>query len=250
MADARALERALAVDGALEDVEFSGAFAWPQSLNDRRFIDCRFVDTVFGSIDLEGTVFSGCTFERASLRGANLRESSFQTCVFFVDDAAADFRYAELRDARFVGCDLTTVTFERANAHGLSLLRCQAQGADFSLLDVGLAIGRNNTRFAFEASDCNLAYADFTGVTLTGTTLRDCRLAHAVLHRVDLTEADLSGSDLTNIESNALTLVGADLRGARFNNLDPRTVDLSGARVSVEQALVLLDALGIVVEDA
>ena len=44
-------------------------------------------------------------------------------------------------------------------------------------------------------------------------------------------------------------MVGADLRGASFKNLNPRDVDLHRAKIYFSQLSMLLNPLGIIVED-
>ena len=238
----------LADDSALHNCRLEGAFAWPEAQIEVAFKDCEFVGCVLRGADLEGSQFSNCTFANVSLRSANMRDCEFTNCRFFIEEVASDFRYAQLRDACFERCDLTTVNFERASAHGLRLIRCQAQGVDFSNVDFGLTLARSQSLVSFEVRDSNLAYADLSGTYLPGAIITDCRLVHAVLQGCILSNAILVDTDLCNIQASGLKLDGADLRGALFNNLDPRTVDLAGARVSAEQGLSLLASLGIEVD--
>ncbi|MCZ6888065.1 MAG: pentapeptide repeat-containing protein, partial [Gammaproteobacteria bacterium] len=70
-------------------------------------------------------------------------------------------------------------------------------------------------------------------------------LIHANLTETRLQEATLTGSELSNIEARGCSLTGADLRGATFNNLDPRTMDLTGIKITLDQALMLLEPLNI-----
>ncbi|MCZ6658828.1 MAG: pentapeptide repeat-containing protein, partial [Gammaproteobacteria bacterium] len=61
-------------------------------------------------------------------------------------------------------------------------------------------------------------------------------------------DVDFTGTDLSNIHGKGMSLVGADLRGAIFNNLNPREIDLTGVRITLDQALWLLDPMGVVIE--
>ena len=231
--------------GNLKGAVIEGGFSWPAENIEASFKECRFERCIFAGAELEGSEFRDCEFAQTSLRGANLRDAQFIDCKLYSAERPTDFRYAELRDVIFQGCDLTTARFERANAYGLKLLRCQAQGADFSSVDFGMTLARNHTAVDFECCDSNLAYADFSGTYLCGAGFKDTRLVHGVFQNCDLSKASLIDCELDNIEAQNLSLAGADLRGSRFNNLDPRKVDLAGAKIDADQALTLLQAMGI-----
>lgn len=243
--DLQALLEASATHVVVKGVVIEGGFSWPAENIEATFVECRFEDCILSGAELEGVQFRGCEFPQTSLRGANLRDAQFIDCKLYTDDQPADFRYAELRDVSFEGCDLTTARFERANAYGLKLNRCQAQGADFTSVDFGMAMSRNHTVIDFECKGSNLAYADFSGTYLPGASFRDTRLVHAVFQQCDLSNATLVDCELDNIEAQHLSLAGADLRGSRFNNVDPRRIDLTDAKIDADQALTLLQAMGI-----
>ena len=200
------------------------------------------------SADLSGCRFVDCSFQAVAFRSTCLRDAVFERCRFYENEQACEFRYAELREAGFTGCDLTTANFERANLHGVELHRCQAQGASFVQADFTLSLSRTRNLVRFLAEGCNLAYSDFSQIHLPGGCFSDCRLVHASFNHADLSGAALTDCDLSNLEAQGLTLAGADLRGARFNNLDPRGIDLTGARVTAEQALLLIAAMDIEID--
>lgn len=242
------LQQQLSERQTLQQFVIEGGFSWPGDNIEASFVECRFEDCIFSGAELEGATFTDCEFLQCSFRGANLRDARFLNCKLYVDETACDCRYAELRDVCFEGCDLTTVNFQRANAYGLKLLRCQAQGVDFTNVDFGMAMSRNQTVVEFECSNSNLAYADFSATYLSGAVFTETRLAHAVLQNCDLSNSTLTNCELDNIEAQQLSLNGTDLRGTRFNNLNPRHIDLTGARVDADQALSLLETMGIEVE--
>lgn len=217
--------------------------------SDRACQELDLADARLGSAQLSGTRFEHCAFPGASLRSADLTGSTFTHCRFFdaEREVAANFSYANLREASFEGCDLTTAEFTGARAYDLALVRCQAQGANFSGVDFRLPVGKTDLA-GFRAEDCNLAYADFSDTFLGGTTFVDCRLVHAQFAYAVLNEAVLTGSDLSNIETRGLSLTGADLRGATFNNLDPRTIELQDVTIDLDQCLMLLGPLGIQID--
>jgi len=236
---------ALANGNRLSGYRIEGGFSWPEDNIDGVFSGCRFEDCIFAGADLGGATFEDCEFAQCSLRSADLRDARFIDCKLYLDEQASDLRYCELRDARFEGCDLTTCTFERANAYGLKLIRCQAQGADFTNVDFGMTLTRNQTLIDFECDGCNLAYADFSSTNLAGAVFKSTRLVHALMHNCDLSNSQITDCELDNLDAAKLSLRGANLCGSRFNNLNPTEIDLTGAQVDADQALSLLGALGI-----
>lgn len=222
-----------------------GGFSWPDKTIEATFSEVRFEDCIFAGADLSGSTFEDCEFLQCSMRGADFRDARFLNCKLYCDDSPSDFRYAELRDVLFEGCDLTTCNFERASAYGLELKGCQAQGIDFTNVDFSMTLGRNQTVADFKCTSSNLAYADFSSTYLAGATFKSTRLVHAVMHDCDLSGATLTQCELDNLEATHLKLSGANLAGSRFNNLNPRLIDLNGTKVDAEQAMTLLTILGI-----
>ena len=70
--------------------------------------------------------------------------------------------------------------------------------------------------------------------------LRGAILHNANLVEADLIEADLSGADLS----------GADLSGALEERFDPEVSVMTGARISIQTAIRLAEARGLIVQDS
>jgi fluoroquinolone resistance protein len=73
------------------------------------------------------------------------------------------------------------------------------------------------------------------------------RLREADLEEVRAKGATLLGLDLSGAVLDGADLSGAVLRGSDLSALDPRSARLDGAVVDVAQAVVLAEALGLVV---
>jgi fluoroquinolone resistance protein len=204
----------------------------------------------FGRADLAGSVFLDCRLSGASFRSADLGGARFEGCRAWEPDSpeGADFTYANLREASFVRCDLSMAVLSRCQAYDLTLLDCQAQGADFSQMDTRLPVATRTPLVACRLRGCNLAYADLSRVDLSGADLTGSRLIEALLDDCCLRDATLVDCDLHNLSGRAMVLAGADLRGAVFNNLDPRVIDLRGVRITPAQVAMLVEPLGVVID--
>ena len=233
--------------GALRDAVVDASIAWPDETTNLEIGNCRFDGVAFRQAVLTGAHFTDCKFDDCSFRSADLSEAHFERCRFYDSDTerGCDFSYANLRNSRFDGCDLTTATLTRTRAYGIEMLRCQASGIDFTNADFALGQG-DFTSATF--AECNFAYADFSRTVLNGASLAGCRLSHSVWHDASLRDADLTACELDNVEARGLDLRGADLRDARFNRLDPREIDLTGVRMYAEQGLDVLRTLGIEID--
>ena len=111
--------------------------------------------------------YVGRNYERADLRGRDLRDINFTCCNF----RGADLSGSDLRDSLFVNCD-----FSRACLH-----KCDARGADFSGADFDGAY---------------LKAADFSGATLWHTLFKRSCCKNVKFHDADLTGADLCGAEM------------------------------------------------------
>jgi uncharacterized protein YjbI with pentapeptide repeats len=201
----------------------------------------------FAGEDLAGAEFSNCRLVSSNFRGADLSSALFERCVAFSpgDESSADFSFANLREARFLHCDLTAVELANTRAYGLCFDHCQLMGASLAGADFRLPIGSSADLAEFTMSNCNFAYGDLSNTFCKDCQLLDNRMVEALLDNTVLEGASLRGCDLSNIEGKGLLLRGADLRGAVFNNINPRNIDLTGVRITLEQVQYLLEPLGI-----
>ncbi len=216
----------------------------------QRHKDADFNGTDFNQVDLSGAEFINCQFLGTSFRSATLVGATFERCSFFDPEAGSgvDFTFANLTEARFERSDLTTANLARTRCYDLVLDNCPLQGVELANADFRLNIGKTSDLAAFTMHGCNFAYGDLSNTYLKGCALTDNRMIEALLHNACLEEVDFTGTDLSNIQGKGMSLVGADLRGAMFNNLNPREIDLTGVRITLDQALWLLDPIGVVIE--
>ena len=82
--------------------------------------------------------------------------------------------------------------------------------------------------------------ADLTEATLTGVRLREADLSGARFDGASVRDTDLSGANL-----HRSSFRGSDLRGSDLSTLDPLNVDIVDARIDIEQAVAIAEALGL-----
>ena len=98
----------------------------------------------------------------------------------------------------------------------------------------------------FEQS--NLRYSSFVKLSLRKTRFVDCIAREANFIDVDLTEADFTGTDMLGSNMKGCVLTKTNFSRSTGLLFDPRANQVKGARVSVETAVALVQALGMVVE--
>ena len=199
---------------------------------------------------LEDMQFDHCTFVECSFSSAECREVRFARCRFYDADTetGTSFRFANLRGCRFDHCDLTLADLSRSGLYQSEFSGCQLTGCQLNSATSCHLIGGNVELSEATFADCNLAYANLTGVRMPGTDFSASRMSHVQLERADLTGAILTDCELHQAEGAGMILRDTDLRGALISGLDIREIDLAGARIGPVEALPLLEAIGLVID--
>lgn len=166
---------------------------------------------LFNALDMTetrntGATFTECTFRRARFNVSVHDSAAFVNCTF----TACKFYDATFTECKFVGSTFDGCTFEVM----------KVVGGNWSF--VGLA-GADLRTASFR--DTRLREADLTGARCQGASFRDVDLSGALLHGVDFSRCDLRGSDLSAIE--------------------PGKVELRGAIITIDQTVIIAQALGL-----
>ncbi|HEY2166598.1 MAG TPA: pentapeptide repeat-containing protein [Jatrophihabitantaceae bacterium] len=174
----------------------------------RSYVDCTFVGVDLTEAEIVGCSFTGCTFRDVRFNASHVRDCALTNCTF---------EGSNLFDAEFTACKLTGSSFVRCATRPLRVL-----GGDWSFV--------------------SLAHADLGNCVFRGVRMREADLRGANCTKGVLAECDLSAATFDKA-----VLVRADLRGSDLTALDPLTTDLSEAMISAEQAVVLVQAMGLIV---
>lgn len=181
--------------------------------------------------DLSGQEFTGVTLVDLDLTEAFGTAARFTECVF---------RGVKFNAASFTECAFTSCVFDDGNFFDTDFERCKLVGSIFRgcRLDL-LSATRGNWSFV-DLTRADIGSARFDGVRFREATMTELRAKGAVL-----TGCDLSGVDLELADLSGATLLGSDLSA-----VDPRTTTLTGAIITPDQAVVLTENLGLVVNPA
>jgi uncharacterized protein YjbI with pentapeptide repeats len=194
-------------------------------LTDRIYEDRTFTGTAGGNV--ARCSFSGCSFRNVEAADVAVQSTRFVEC-------------------RFLDCDLSLVRLTDTTITGCRFEGCRISGVDWTRARWPKHTVAGANRFV----RCDLSSSTFSGIHLGSIVMRECRLGGSTFR-----EASLPGADLSDSEAAGADFSGADLRrtrlvGVRDLVVDPSTCRLEGAVVDAGTALVVLEALGLVIEAA
>lgn len=165
-----------------------------------------FVDLDATEAITRGMVFTECTFKRVQFNCSSHHDGAFVNCTF---------QNCSFFEAKFVECKLLGSKFDRCT---FDLMR--VSGGNWSHVSLATADLR---KAHFET--VKMREVDLAGARCQGAVFRDC----------DLTSAWLSGAVMTT----------CDLRGSELAGIDLAHVELRGAIISLDQAVVYAEAMGL-----
>jgi uncharacterized protein YjbI with pentapeptide repeats len=181
-------------------------------------------------------------FERLKLQAAQLDSSVFLDCQFSGCALVETVLHAcRFQRCTFIDCDLSLLQIPGSEFASVEFDGCKLVGIDWTM-------ARNNrpalgNPICFRASI--LSHCTFIGLDLQEIQFIDC-VAHEVdFRQASLQSANFSGTDLNGSLFMDTILSDADLRSAVNYHIDPTGNNLSGARFTMPEALSLLHALDI-----
>lgn len=164
------------------DDAFEGIHTEQTSLRQKDFQNITFRECTWLSVDMAGTRFAECVFEKCTIR-----LSSFVGTI--------------LNDVRFIDTTFVGVDFSRCSTRFLAcaFTNCIIDACNFS----GLPLP--NTPF----EDCRLHECVFGETNLHASTFHGCDLAGTLFHGANLTETDFSQAKNYFIDPRTNTLTKA-----------------------------------------
>ena len=184
----------------------AGADWYGRQIERERHEKVLFADLDMSEAQTLGAVFHECTFRRARFNASSHQATAFVNCTF-VSCKFFDSRFTECKQVGSMidGCDFDQM---------------QVVGGDWSFTGLpGAVLGRATFK------GTRLREADLTGAFCKGGSMCDVDLSGAWLHAADFTACDLRGSDLSAI--------------------DPTVVHLRDAIITIDQTVVIAQALGL-----
>ena len=181
-----------------------------------------FTDMDLSNREILHTEFDGCTFD-----SCDFSEAMFRKCI--------------LTDCRFVKCNLSVAKIDYSKFQGVSFEDCKVIGVDWTKGHwPGFALA---SPIGFKR--CLIDASSFYGMNLKDILIEECRA-----HDVDFREADLSYSNFSHTDLSNSLFANTNLGNANFFEASNYTIDvhhneLRQAKFCRQEALSLLESLGI-----
>jgi len=157
-------------------------------------------------LDLSGMDFSGRDLAQADFSGAILVNTTFTAAIL----TGAVFTDAVLADADFSGARMAQANLMRAQAVGAAFSLVELKGADLS--------GGDFTGCNFAGTD--LSTACLSGALFAGASLKECKAAGLSAIRTNFSKADLTDANLHRAVITAADFSDATLDRACFSETD------------------------------
>lgn len=212
-----------------------------------RFEDCRFIGTVSGA-GLGAAAFTRCDFNAVRFVSSELDGAVFTDCSFYDVQrrSGCEFAFCNLNQVEFIGSNLAASVFRSCDMYLAQVVRCNLRALKLTKVSFARAYGRrhvvNKARFAA----CGFTLADLRNIDFSGCELSDCLFKQALLDGANFTGAKMTGSVLKQCETEQTNLSDADLTGGRLEGVVLADLaDYRGLRISPGQQEGLLAGLGI-----
>lgn len=184
--------------------------------------------------DMEAAEISGEIFE--GLDNTPLMTSFFENCTFrrckFIGLSLKNCRFVE---CAFENCDLSVANLTGSTFRNVRFIECKAVGVNWSLTS-----GIHSSQFIA----CKLNDTSFAKLDLRHIIFEQCQLEGSDFRETRLDKAKFPESRLAGAQFNKTNLLEADFSHAHDYFFDPRNNKLKNTKVSLPEAIGLLEVLG------
>lgn len=204
-----------------------------------KLIKKRLVEGIAGGSLIEKEQYQRLLLSAMNLSNAVAAHVAFEEALFSqVNMMHTHLEEVRLEDVRLSECDLMMANWYKAGFYRVELIGCRLTGL--------LASEAHFQDVLFQ--DCQINLGQFRFATWKAVRFEHCDLSEADLLESDLSHVELIDCNLRNAELSGCKLKGVDLRTCNLDGARAGISELRGATVTMQQALALVQALGIRVE--
>ncbi len=186
--------------------------------------DTEYVDREFDSINLKKVLISQSEFQRCHFNRCDLSQSVFTECRF--------------DECTFQACDFSLVKFKDVYLRNSNFVGSKLVGIDWTGVSKTLSV---------DFKDCVLNLSNFSTMNLKKSKIVNC-IAHEVsFAESNLTECDCNLTDFAGSVFSKTNLTKADFSDARNCAIDVRANTITKMKLSLPEALSLLETLDIII---
>jgi fluoroquinolone resistance protein len=193
-------------------------------------------------MDRENNYFEGeeITSDHEACRHS-LDNCQFIDCNFVdVDFSEQTLRNVKFIECNFQKCNLSNIRLMNVTIRDVSLSSCKVIGVNFSDCE---------DLFHFKAKGTSFDYSVFQRMNAPQIILENCSLNEVDFSESKLKGGSFAGSILSQAIFNDADISECDFRGAQNYSIDPRTTYMVNSQFSLPEAISLLHALDIKLDD-
>lgn len=183
--------------------------------------------------ELANLVIEDACLDAEKIRGVDAVGCTFRRCTFH-ESGLLEWR---LEDCRLEDCDLSNAKLTDSAFVDVLLVRCKLLGVDFSPV--------RRVRFDVRFEDCELSYASFNSLDLRHVSADGSKMVRVDFSAANLSKVSWTQCDLTGATFNRTDLRIADLSTCTGVALNPQDNQVKGLRLSLEDGIACLAAVGI-----
>lgn len=182
-------------------------------------------------LDLAGKDFSGKTFDGCSFKDCNFNEAIFNKTKFI--------------ECHFARCNLSNAKLPLSKFTDVEFDECKMVGIDWTRANWP----RLSLSSPLKFYKCILNDSSFLGLSLSEIVMQACKAHDVDFREGNFSEGDFTQTDFTHSLFNRTNLSEADFTDAINYNIDVLNNDIRRAKFSRDEAVRLLDSLGIELVD-
>ncbi len=186
--------------------------------------DAEYVDREFDSIDLKKVLVSQSEFQSCDFNRCDLSQSVFTDCRF--------------DNCTFQSCDLSLIKFKEVHLRNSIFTGSKLVGIDWT----GVA-----KTFSADFSDCILNLSNFSAMNLKKRKIVNCTAHEVSFAESNMTECNCKLTDFAGSVFSKTNLTKADFTDAMNYTIDVRANTTTKMKLSLPEALSLLETLGIII---
>jgi uncharacterized protein YjbI with pentapeptide repeats len=184
--------------------------------------------------------FISCEFEGVEISGEIVERKIYEACVFskcnLINFGFIDCKFI---DCQFLDCVLSAVNFTNSSISDIKIKNSKMVGIDWT---------KTKQFEGFEAKDSSLDMSNFRFLKLEKAKIIDCSVRECDFTETNLTAANLENNDFEKSRFFKTNLSDASLRKAKNYDIDVKNTILKKTKLSMPEAMRLLDGLDIVLE--
>ena len=163
----------------------------------------------------------------------------FNGCRFVHVRFSGDLKKIKFIDCHFLSCDFSNLDFSQSLFHRVHFDQCKATGSIF-----------RKSKFKFITfSKCQCTLTDFSESNFEGAIIAESNFSESAFQSCQQTNMKTTHVDFTQADFSDTALAKMDLSGCTMNGVRLSPHLLKGLSVDPQQAIGLVQLLGIIVKD-